>query len=41
LFFNTLLKQNIAHKHNMLKDFIDINQYVVYNFSKMQVTALT
>jgi len=25
----------------MLKDFIDTNQYVVYNFSKMQVMALT
>ena len=24
--------QNIARKHNMLKDFIDTNQYVVYNF---------
>jgi hypothetical protein len=24
-----------------LKDFIDTNQYVVYNFSKMQVMALT
>jgi hypothetical protein len=32
LFFNTLLRQNIARKHNMLNYFIDTNQYVVYNF---------
>jgi len=33
--------QNITHNHNMLKYFIDTNQYIVYDLSKLQKKALT